>query len=243
MTATLPISLALHAIAAAGFLASTIMHIDFPATAPRMTMAYMLAAPPPPPPPPPPPAPKQQPVLMAKQETNVLPMRPLDIAPTIIPDTIPLVVDTPPAVEVAELPAPTPGGSVDGVAGGSAGPHDDGVAGGVVGGAGDGPPPPPDRVVVKRDAKLPMHPMSQVYPGYPEKWRLRAVEDELVVRYLIGKDGRVKHVQVISHATKSDFEDAAVRAIGSWRFRPLMRDGQPVEVEHELTVRFKMDGQ
>ena len=110
-----------------------------------------------------------------------------------------------------------------------------GVIGGKLGGvAADG------RVYVERDRPLPMHPVSQAYPAYPDDARVRHWDDSLVVRYVIGKNGRVKEVTVITHADRHVFEEETVKAIGSWRFKPLIKDGQAVEVVHELTVYFKL---
>ena len=65
----------------------------------------------------------------------------------------------------------------------------------------------------------------------------------MLVRYIIGKDGRVKMVEILAHAQYKKFDDAAMKAIRFWRFRPMIKDGQPVEVVHELTVNFKLDAE
>jgi TonB family protein len=72
-------------------------------------------------------------------------------------------------------------------------------------------------------------------------WAVGFPEGQLVVRYIIGRDGRVKDVIVIDHAEDSAFDQAAVRAIRNWRFRPMIKDGQPTEVVHELTVLFRLE--
>jgi protein TonB len=95
-------------------------------------------------------------------------------------------------------------------------------------------------VHVQRDVKLPMVVVSQDYPVYPEDGRLRGIEDALVVRYVIGKDGRVREVTVIEPPKYEMFADAAVKAIRNWRFRPLVEEGEKQEVVHELTVYFQL---
>jgi len=100
---------------------------------------------------------------------------------------------------------------------------------------------PDGRVHIARDKKLPMLPLSQVYPNYPEDARMRAWEDELVVRYVIGKDGRVKEVTIISAPQRDVFVDGTVRAIRSWRFKPMIKDGERMEVVHELTVYYRLN--
>ena len=63
-----------------------------------------------------------------------------------------------------------------------------------------------------------------------------------MVRYVIGKDGRVKEVKVIQPPNHDDFARAAVRAIRSWRFHPFHdpANGDVKEVAHELTVQFRI---
>ncbi len=229
---TLPVSLAVHALAAGSLLASAVWNIEFPKTSPKMYAAYSLAEPPPPPPPPPPPAaPRPTPLVRPVNEPVV--------APTIIPDTIPVVIEPPP-VEVAATPVD--GAVPGGIEGGEAG----GVIGGVAQSVSIAPPPPPPPpapaiLEVARDEPLPMGAISQDFPAYPEYARSRGWQDELVVRYRIGKDGRVKEVSVVKPPGRDEFTRAALSAIRHWRFHPFRDEqGQPKEVVHELTVQFKI---
>ncbi|HYM61029.1 MAG TPA: TonB family protein [Thermoanaerobaculia bacterium] len=238
---TLPLSIFVHAVAAVGVMAAANWAIQFPTASPRLVSSYFLIRVPDPPPPPPPPAP---PKAVQPQPQTPRPPDPQQIvAPTVIPDVIPLVPDTPIQTADKGVPAGVEGGVEGGVVGGIF----DGVKGGEVGGSLGGTPGGiidkklENRVVIERDKHLPLFPLSQVYPIYPEEARLRNIEGSLVVRYVIGTDGRVKEVTVVDHAEKKIFEDAAVKAIRYWRFRPLMKDGKPVEVVHELTVYFRLN--
>jgi periplasmic protein TonB len=133
-----------------------------------------------------------------------------------------------------------------GVAGGVEGGIEGGEVGGVVGGVLASVIIPevkqeiPNRVTIERDKPLPLYPLSQVYPAYPEDARVRAWEDRLVVRYLIGKDGRVKEVTVVSPPEREAFVKPTLKAIRSWRFKPLVRNGERQEVVHELTVFYRL---
>ncbi len=49
------------------------------------------------------------------------------------------------------------------------------------------------------------------------------------VRIIIDKEGKVKHVHFIS--AFPDQAKAITDALGQWKFRPYLRNGQPVEVE------------
>jgi len=49
------------------------------------------------------------------------------------------------------------------------------------------------------------------------------------VRIIIDKEGKVKHIHLIS--AFPDQAKVITDALGQWKFRPYRRDGQPIEVE------------
>ena len=239
---TLPVSIAVHAIAVFGVLVASVWQVSFPDNSPKLTMLYSLASelPSPPPPPPPPAAPPKvaQVQPMAQPEPKLEEIT----APTIIPDLIPTqelpIVSEPVVGVVGGVEGGVEGGVVGGSTGGVMGGEKGGEIGGVVGSLAIAPP---NTVVVERDKPLPMVAMSKVYPQYPEEARIRGWQDELIVRYVIGKDGRVKEVIVLGKPERALFSDATLKAIRHWRFRPMIKDGQAQEVVHELTVYFRLE--
>ncbi|MFP5246736.1 MAG: energy transducer TonB [Thermoanaerobaculia bacterium] len=237
---TLPLSIAVHAAAAVAIVVVGAWKVQFPTHTPKLLALYRLEEAPTPPPPPPPPAaaPKRVPV----QQAPVAKMP--DVAPTVIPDFIPLVpLKEAPLPEVPLVTDGVVGGIEGGIEGGVAGGTLDGVEGGEVGGMDGGivgSVAPPDTVIVKRDMPLPTAPMSMVFPKYPEEARVRGWEDVVIVRYIIGKDGRVREVIVLDRPQREIFEKVTLKAIKNWRFRPHKKDGVAQEVIHELTIYFKL---
>lgn len=232
---SLPISIALHAVAIGAAFVIAIWNVVFPVQSPKLVRAYSLVSIPEPPPPPPlikaTPQPKhvELPKVPPPQIAQI-------VAPTVIPDTIPQLPEPAPLVlppEPAPAPVGIPGGSVDGKLGGDMGGKLHGVAGGVAF-------PDDGRVHVERNEQLPLVVVSQDYPSYPEEGRKKMLEDQVIVRYVIGKNGRVIDVQIIDHARDPIFDAAAVEAIKRWRFRPMIKDGKAVEVVHELAVNFEL---
>jgi periplasmic protein TonB len=49
------------------------------------------------------------------------------------------------------------------------------------------------------------------------------------VRVIIDRDGKVKHIHFLSAFPGQ--AQAIITALGQWRFKPYLRNGQPVEVE------------
>lgn len=80
-------------------------------------------------------------------------------------------------------------------------------------------------------------------PTYPAQERLAEREGRVVVRVLIGIDGRVKAVEQVSAASAAFFEATRKRALDKWRFKPGTRDGVPVEAWRTMGVRFELDTQ
>src|SRR5437763_17177998 len=106
---TLPISIAVHVIAAGAAVASMIWNVVLPTQSPKMIVAYSLTQvpDPPPPPPPPPKAERPKPFLTLPKVAPPPPALASQIvAPTVIPDTIPEVVPPPPVIPPPPAPAP-----------------------------------------------------------------------------------------------------------------------------------------
>lgn len=96
--------------------------------------------------------------------------------------------------------------------------------------------PPPEFVQIDRQPEK----ISGDNPAYPDSLRQAGIEGRVVVRAWIGKDGRVKEVQVL-RSDHDGFNRNTVEAVRSWRFRPAEKDGQPVEVWMTIPVRFRQD--
>jgi periplasmic protein TonB len=233
---TLPLSLGLHVIVLTALAGSALSTITFPGQPPRLAFAYRIADFNPPPPPPPPPR-AAQPVQKAVEV-------PLDkiVAPTVIPDTIPVIEPshvvnadvTPPApIAVENVAGGVPDGDPNaGVVAGTPGGEPKGVLGGLL--LEDG------RVHFALNTPLPLYADRQEYPEYPESARRHGQEDSVTVRYTIDKRGRVREIVILDHAERKIFEEVSLEAIRKWRFRPLVVDGEVREVVHDLTVFFRL---
>jgi periplasmic protein TonB len=69
--------------------------------------------------------------------------------------------------------------------------------------------------------------------------RIARIEGTVELTVLVARDGRVLSVQVLSGNRL--LAAAAKQAVEQWRYRPAILDGQAVEVEARVTVRFVMD--
>ncbi len=75
-----------------------------------------------------------------------------------------------------------------------------------------------------------------VNPGYPLLARQMKVQGAVILRALIGKDGVIQNLQIVSGP--SILAAAAENAVRQWRFKPHYQDGEPVETQAKITVNF-----
>jgi protein TonB len=99
----------------------------------------------------------------------------------------------------------------------------------------------PPHTPVLRDPTLDSRYSDYFQPAYPSDMRLGEREGRVVVRVLIGTDGRVKDVQQVSAASASFFEATRKQALAKWRFKPGTKDGVAIEAWHTMAVRFVLD--
>ena len=65
---------------------------------------------------------------------------------------------------------------------------------------------------------------------------LPADADALLVRGRLNTDGRLEQLAILA-PTEWAQKDSLFHALAQWRFRPAMKDGQPVAVEVLLVIR------
>lgn len=138
--------------------------------------------------------------------------------------------------------APDLGGVPGGVPGGVIGGQIGGVVGGVLGGTGTAAPTPPPAarpvhkvVRVGSNLKAPRQTYN-VDPVYPPLARQARVSGTVVVDAVIDEHGDVVEVRVVSGHPL--LVDAALKAVGQWKYEPTTLNGQPVSVELRVQVHF-----
>ena len=77
-------------------------------------------------------------------------------------------------------------------------------------------------------------------PGYPEMARMRGEQGSVALEISVGTDGRPIQVTVARSSGSPMLDGAARRAVQEWRFRPAMRDGEPVPGTIRTTVHFRL---
>jgi protein TonB len=57
---------------------------------------------------------------------------------------------------------------------------------------------------------------------------------------VIGKDGTIQNLHVVSGHPL--LQGAAMDAVRQWRYKPYILNGEPVEVDTQVTVNFTLSG-
>ncbi|MCM8731197.1 energy transducer TonB [Hephaestia sp. GCM10023244] len=96
------------------------------------------------------------------------------------------------------------------------------------------PPPLPALIPAQTDPRY----AAALQPAYPSAERRANREGQVVVKVLIGTDGRVKRVERVSATSDAFFEATQRQALGHWRFKPATRGGMAQESWVTRTVRF-----
>ena len=64
------------------------------------------------------------------------------------------------------------------------------------------------------------------------------MQGAVVLEVRIGRDGAVQDVKLVGGQRL--LANASIAAVKQWRFRPRMRQGQPVEMQTKVTLNFRL---
>ena len=78
--------------------------------------------------------------------------------------------------------------------------------------------------------------IRKVLPHYPDLARRAGVAGDVVLTGIIGTDGKLKNLKIISGSPM--LREEAVAAARQWRYTPYMLGGKPVETETHITINF-----
>jgi protein TonB len=198
---------------------------------PKTQLMTFLVAPPPPPPPPPPAA--AVPTVVHHVQTDLITgqLR----TPTKIPEKVQMIK------EEEAPPMMASGGVVGGVPGGIPGGQMGGVIGGIISSTPVAVPKvaTPQRVRVSQGVTQGLL-IKKVQPNYPPLARQARIQGSVLLQAEISKDGTIENLRLISGHPM--LAPSAIEAVKQWRYKPYILNGEPVEVETQITVNFTLAG-
>ncbi|MGA8368288.1 MAG: TonB family protein [Candidatus Acidiferrales bacterium] len=99
--------------------------------------------------------------------------------------------------------------------------------------------PSPPRIVRRSAGVMAASLVHRVEPAYSAVARAARIQGAVRLHAIIGTDGAVQQIEVISG--REILAQAAIDAVRQWRYRPTLLNGQPVEVDTEITVNFGLE--
>jgi protein TonB len=79
---------------------------------------------------------------------------------------------------------------------------------------------------------------KKVQPIYPRNALSMHIEGSVEVMATISKTGDISHVKVLSG--DGQLAKAATDAVKQWKYKPYLLNGDPVEIQTQITINFKL---
>src|SRR6202007_2848974 len=80
--------------------------------------------------------------------------------------------------------------------------------------------------------------LTKTFPQYPAIPKTAHIQGTVVLQATISKSGLIQDLRVISGHPM--LQQAAMDAVRSWRYKPYLLNGEPVEVETTINVVFSL---
>ncbi len=93
----------------------------------------------------------------------------------------------------------------------------------------------PQRITVDK-AQMAGQIVKKVAPVYPPLARQARIQGQVILRVEITKSGDAENIQLVSGHPM--LAPSAIEAVKQWKYRPYLVNGEPVDVETEVTVNY-----
>ena len=81
--------------------------------------------------------------------------------------------------------------------------------------------------------------VHRVDPQYPVIAKTAGVQGTVVIKAIISRDGAIEHEELVGGPPL--LANAALQAVRQWKYRPYYLNGEPMEVETQITVNFVLN--
>ena len=82
--------------------------------------------------------------------------------------------------------------------------------------------------------------LDKITPQYPAIAKAARIQGTVVLQATISKSGSIENLRVVSGPPM--LQQAAMDAVRTWRYKPYLLNGDPVEVETTVNVVFNLGG-
>ena len=88
----------------------------------------------------------------------------------------------------------------------------------------------------------PLAAITKAAPLYPPAAKRRNIEGWIKVTFLVDEQGQVDRVSVLAAEPEGIFDQAVLRCVSAWRFKPGTKGGVAVKALVEQTITFRLEG-
>ena len=81
--------------------------------------------------------------------------------------------------------------------------------------------------------------LSKIDPAYTEEAKAAKIDGSVLLSIVVGTDGLAHDINVV-RGIDSGLDLNAVSAVQQWHFQPATKDGQPVAVQAQIEVNFRL---
>ena len=82
--------------------------------------------------------------------------------------------------------------------------------------------------------------IRKIQPAYPPLARQARIQGNVLLQAEISKEGTIENLRLISGHPM--LAPAAIEAVKQWKYKPYILNGEPVEVDTQITVIFSLSG-
>ncbi len=82
--------------------------------------------------------------------------------------------------------------------------------------------------------------VKSVQPAYPHAAQLKGMEGWVELDFTVTESGAVADIAVHAVSTPGVFEEAAMRALSQWRYKPVIRDAKATAQRARVRIRFSL---
>jgi len=79
--------------------------------------------------------------------------------------------------------------------------------------------------------------LKSVFPEYPKDALAAGIEGVVVFDFTVKTNGRVSEIKIVQQSIES-LNQASIKAIKKWRFKPILKEGKPVKSKLRHSFKF-----
>src|SRR5262249_20586477 len=80
--------------------------------------------------------------------------------------------------------------------------------------------------------------IEYVAPRFPVTTRLAATSGWVELEFTVKADGSTGDIVVTNSSPRRTFDNSAINAVKEWRYKPVLKDGKPVDQRAAVRIRF-----